>query len=146
MRPTDLVAEAYLRLAEGSNPQWNDRVHFFGIAARTMRQILVDYARKHCAQKRGDGERPVTFDEALVASGREKPEELIALDEALTELAGFDERKARVIELHYFAGMTQQEIATALEVHVNTVARDLKLGEAWIQRHVRGGDPTPRAT
>lgn len=137
LRPTDLVGEAYLRLAEGTKPELNDRVHFFGIAARTMRQILVDHARKHDAQKRGSGDRPVTFEEALVV-GNSRPDELLALDEALDALAKFDERKARVIELHYFGGLTQAEIADALAVHVNTVARDLKLGEAWIHRHLSG--------
>lgn len=137
-RPTDLVAEAYVRLAEGTNPHWNDRVHFFGIAARTMRQILVDHARKRNADKRGAGERAVTFEEDQVAARAERPDDMIALDDAMTELAKIDERKARTIELHYFAGMTQEEIAAMLEVHVNTVARDLKLAEAWIARHLRG--------
>jgi RNA polymerase sigma factor (TIGR02999 family) len=134
LRPTDLVSEAYLRLAGGEQPTWNDRVHFFAIAARTMRQILVDHARKRGAGKRGAGEQPITFDEGLV--GGERPDELIALDDALKALAAFDERKARTIELHYFGGLTQDEIAAALEVHVNTVARDLRLGEAWVRRSV----------
>ena len=138
LRPNDLVSEAYLRLAKagtGEAPEWKDRVHFFAIAARTMRQILVDHARKRNAAKRGDGARPVTFDEALAAG--ERPEELVALDEALQALAGFDERKARIIELHYFGGLTQNEVAEVLEVHVNTVGRDLRLAEAWIHRHLR---------
>jgi RNA polymerase sigma factor (TIGR02999 family) len=137
-RPTDLVSEAYLRLADASQPEWNDRVHFLAIAARTMRQILVDHARKRNAAKRGDGARPVTLDEQLIAV--ERPEAMIALDEALSALEKFDERKARVIELHYFGGMTQDEVAGVLDVHVNTVARDLRLAEAWIQRHLHG-DP-----
>jgi len=136
MRATDLVGEAYLRLAEGTQPDLNDRVHFFAIAARTMRQILVDHARKRAASKRGSGDRPVTFDDGLV--GTERPEEVVALDEALEALAKFDERKARVIELHYFGGLTQDEVARVLDVHVNTVARDLKFAEAWIHRHLRG--------
>ncbi len=135
-RPTDLVSEAYLRLAEGTHPEWKDRVHFLAIAARTMRHILVDHARKRNAAKRGDGERPVTLEEGLVAV--ERPEAMIALDEALSALEKFDERKARTIELHYFGGMTQEEVAGALEVHVNTVRRDLQLAEAWIHRHLRG--------
>lgn len=135
-RPGDLVAEAYLRLAAvGESQEWNDRVHFFAIAARTMRQVLVDHARKRNAVKRGDGLRPVTFDEALATPDR--PEELVALDDALAALTAFDERKAKIVELHYFGGLTQQEIATAMELHVNTIARDLRLAEAWIQRHVR---------
>jgi RNA polymerase sigma factor (TIGR02999 family) len=135
LRPTDLVGEAYLRLAEGTKPELNDRAHFFAIAARTMRQILVDHARKRGAAKRGAGERPITLDEAIVAGDR--PDELIALDEALEALAKFDERKARVVELHYFGGLTQEEIAAVVDVHVNTVARDLKLAEAWLHRHLR---------
>ena len=136
MRATDLVGEAYVRLAEGTQPDLNDRAHFFAIAARTMRQILVDHARKRGAEKRGSGDRPVTFDEGLV--GTERPEEIVALDEALEALTKFDEGKARVIELHYFGGLTQEEVARVLDVHVNTVARDLKLAEAWIHRHLCG--------
>ncbi len=135
-RPTDLVSEAYLRLADAGQPDWNDRVHFFAIAARTMRQVLVDHARKRDAIKRGDGARPVTFDEAVIAMDR--PDEMLALEEALAALEKLDERKARVIELHYFGGMKQDEIAEALGVHVNTVARDLRFSEAWIHRHLRG--------
>jgi RNA polymerase sigma factor (TIGR02999 family) len=136
-RPTDLVGEAYLRLADGTTPALNDRVHFFGIAARTMRQILVDHARKHASEKRGAGDKPVTFDEAVVGGASGRTEDLLALDTALSALAKFDERKARVVELHYFGGMTQEEIAAALDVHVNTVARDLKLAEAWLHQQLR---------
>jgi len=136
-KPGDLVSEAYVRLAEaGGTPELHDRVHFFAIAARTMRQILVDHARKRNASKRGDGARPVTFDEA-VAGGGERPEELIALDDAMKALAELDERKARIVELHYFGGLTQAEIGEVLAIHVNTVARDLRLAEAWLHKHVR---------
>jgi RNA polymerase sigma factor (TIGR02999 family) len=131
--PTDLVSEAFLRLA-GANVDWQDRAHFFAVAARTMRQILVDHARAKAAQKRGGAARAVTLDEQLIASGR--PEELLALDDALTALAAVDERKAKAIELRYFAGMEHKEIAAAMNVHINTVARDLRLGEAWIHRHL----------
>jgi RNA polymerase sigma-70 factor, ECF subfamily len=134
-RSTDLVHEAYLRLAGGPAPEWNDRVHFFAIAARGMRQILVDHARRRCAAKRGAGERAITFDEQLI--GVDRPEEVLALDAALDALAAHDERKARVIELHYFGGMTQPEVADALAVHVNTVARDLRFAEAWIHKYMR---------
>jgi RNA polymerase sigma factor (TIGR02999 family) len=130
---TDLVSEAFLRLA-GANVDWHDRAHFFAVAARTMRQILVDHARAKSAQKRGGRARAVTLDEQLVAS--ERPEELLALDDALTALAAVDERKAKAIELRYFAGMEHKEIAAVMNVHVNTVARDLRLGEAWIHRHL----------
>lgn len=134
-RPGDLVSEAYLRLAQtGETPEWNDRVHFFAIAARTMRQILVDHARKRNARKRNDGARPITFDEIEVPADR--PEELVALDDAVQALTTFDERKAQIVELHYFGGLTHAEIAEVIGVHVNTVARDLRFAEAWIRRHM----------
>lgn len=136
LRATDLVGEAYVRLAEGQTPELADRIHFFAIAARVMRQILVDHARKHNASKRGSGDRPVTLDELQV--GSERSDDLAALDQALDALAKVDERKARAIELHYFAGLKQDEIASALSVHVNTVARDLRIGEAWLHRYMRG--------
>lgn len=129
--PTDLISEAYLRLANGAQLEFQDRAHFFAIASRSMRQILVDHARKRCADKRGAGERPTEFDEARVATDR--PWELVALDDALEELAKFDERKARVTELHYFGGLTHEEIAEVCDVHVNTVARDLRFSEAWLR-------------
>jgi RNA polymerase sigma factor (TIGR02999 family) len=135
MNPTDLIGEAYLRLSVGAQPEWDDRVHFFAIAARTMRQILVDHARRHHAVKRGGGEKPVTFDENLLALDRAP--ELLALHDALEELAGLDERKAKAVELHYFGGLTHEEVANVLDVHVNTVSRELKLAEAWIHRKMR---------
>jgi RNA polymerase sigma factor (TIGR02999 family) len=96
-----------------------------------MRQILVDHARKRCAEKRGAGERPIELDETRVSI--ERPAELVAIDDALRELAKLDERKARVIELHYFGGLTQDEIAAVCDVHVNTVARDLRFAAAWLR-------------
>lgn len=134
LRPTELVDEAYLRLAASEGMKVNDRVHFFGIAARVMRQILVDHARKHNAGKRGAGDAPVTFDDQLVH--RDRPGDLVALDDALEALAKLDERKARAIELHYFGGLTHTEIAEVLGVHANTVNRDLQLGLAWIRREL----------
>jgi len=133
-RPTDLVSEAYLRLCGSQPPELNDRVHFFGVAARTMRQILVDHARKRVAEKRGGNDRPIELDERVASPAR--PDHLLALDAALDALAKFDERKARTVELVYFAGLAQAEIAELLGVHVNTVARDLRLAEAWIQKQL----------
>lgn len=132
MSPTDLIGEAYLRLSAGAQPDWDDRVHFYAIAARTMRQILVDHARKHQAGKRGGGEKPATFDEERLSIDRAP--QLLALHDALDELATLDERKARIVELHYFAGLTHAEVASALDVHVNTVSREIKLAESWIHR------------
>lgn len=142
LSPSDLVSEAFLRLVGGEHPAYEHRVQFFAVAARHMRRILVDYARRRVADKRGGRARPVTFDERLVP--RDRPEELVALDEALEALGAVDERKARAVELHYFGGMTQKEIAAALAVHENTVARDLRLAQAWLYRHMteaadRGG-------
>jgi RNA polymerase sigma factor (TIGR02999 family) len=133
--PTDLISEAYLRLTQGAELEFNDRAHFFAIASRCMRQILVDHARKRGAHKRGAGDRPTEFDETRVAVDR--PAELVALDEALDELAQFDERKARIIELHYFGGLTQEQIAAVCSLHVNTVARDLRLAAAWLRTRLR---------
>jgi RNA polymerase sigma factor (TIGR02999 family) len=134
-RPTDLVSEAYLRLSAGAPPEWNDRAHFFALAARKMRQILIDHARRNAANKRGSTPRKVTLDDNLPAAGG--ADDLLALDEALEALAKFDDRKSRAVELHYFGGLTHHEIASVLEIHVNTVARDLRLAEAWLHRHLR---------
>ena len=139
--PTDLISEAYLRLVGSEGLELQDRVHFLAIASRNMRQILVDHARKRCAKKRGAGERPVVFDETQIAVDR--PWELVALDHALDELEKFDPRKARVTELHYFGGLTHEEIAAVCSVHVNTVARDLRLSEAWLRRQLSRQDAGP---
>jgi RNA polymerase sigma factor (TIGR02999 family) len=133
--PTDLISEAYLRLAGGEMLEFKDRAHFFAIASRSMRQILVDHARKRGAEKRGGGERPGELDETRIAVDR--PWELVALDDALEELEQLDERKARVTELHYFGGLTHDEIAAVCDVHVNTVARDLRIAEAWLRSRMR---------
>jgi RNA polymerase sigma factor (TIGR02999 family) len=138
LTPTALVSEAFLRLAGGEKPPFEDRVQFFALAASHMRRILVDHARRRCAEKRGGRERPVTLNEELCSG--ERPSELIALDDALEALAAVDERKARVVEMHYFGGMGQKEIAQVLSVHVNTVARDLRLATAWLNRQMRGLD------
>lgn len=135
---TDLVSEAYARLGSPHPNEWNDRLHFFAIAARAMRQALVDHARRRTAAKRGGGNRLVTLDEQVI--GTERPEELLRLDAALEALAREDERKAQVVELHFFGGLTQAEIAEALEIHPNTVARDLRFAQAWLQRHLLAAD------
>lgn len=133
---TDLVSEAYLRLlAAGESPEWNDRVHFYCIAARAMRQILLDHARRRGAVKRGNGERPLSLDDRTLAVDR--PDDLLRLDEALRALAEHDERKARAVELHYFGGMTQAEVAAALDVHINTVNRDLRFAVTWLHHHMQ---------
>jgi RNA polymerase sigma factor (TIGR02999 family) len=134
--PTELISEAYLRLVGGADLEFADRAHFFAIASRSMRQILVDYARKRGASKRGSGVRPLELDETRVATDR--PWDILALDEALEKLAKFDERKAQITELYYFGGLTQEQIAVACKVHVNTVARDLQFSAAWLRDHLHG--------
>lgn len=135
--PSDLISEAYLRLAGGEPMDFGDRAHFFAIASRSMRQILVDHARRRNADKRGAGERPLSFDERQIATDR--PWELTALDDALVELAKLDERKARITELHYFGGLSHEEIAQICELHVNTVARALRFSEAWLRAQMQRG-------
>jgi RNA polymerase sigma factor (TIGR02999 family) len=135
-RPTDLVSEAYLRLIGDQVPEWTDRVHFFAFASRIMRRVLVDHARQRDAGKRGGGARPITLDEALVAV--DGPEKLLAHDNPLEEISPVDNPKPRPDELHYFGGLTQREIADVLDVHVNSVANDLRFAEAWLNRNLRG--------
>ena len=135
LRPTDLVSEAYLRLIGAHPHELNDRAHFLAIAGANMRQILVDHARKRTRAKRGGGQRPVTLADNVIAADR--PEELIALDDALIALEAIDARKAKVVELSYFSGLSQADIASVVGVHVNTVARDLRFAEAWLSRRIQ---------
>ncbi len=129
LQPTALVNEAYLRLAAADVP-WTGRKHFFAVAAGIMRRLLVDEARRRQAKKRGGGEPVLTFDEELLPI--ERSDELIALDDALEALAAVDERKGRVVELRFFAGLTIAEAAQALEVSHATVERDLAMARAWL--------------
>jgi RNA polymerase sigma factor (TIGR02999 family) len=136
MQTTALINEAYIRLVGGS-ASWNDRVHFLAIASRAMRAILVDTIRSQGRGKRGGGRLKVTFNEELLPGARE--ESIVALDQALTRLAEFDARKCRVVELHYFGGLTWDEIAAELKISVATVHRDLRMAEAWLAQQVRPG-------
>ena len=130
LQPTALIHEAYLRLVDQSTPHLENRAHFFGVAARLMRQILVDHARSRVAAKRGGGGQKISLDDApgLVAV-RDEPSELLALDEALKKLAAFDERKCRVIEMRSFGGMSVEETARALGVSEPTVKRETRLAQ-----------------
>jgi len=134
-RPTDLVSEAYIRLAEGGQPEWNDRAHFFAVAAGIMRKILIDHARRRRASKRGGGMQSIPLDERVAIEAR--PIDLVALDAALDALSELDSRKARALELIYFGGLNQHQVASVLRVHVNTVTRDLQFARAWIRRYVK---------
>ena len=135
LQPTALVNEAYMRLVAQDMPDWEGRLHFFGVAAHLMRQILVDHARRHRSQKRGSGAAPVTLDEAI-AFAPARSDDILALDDALTRLAKEDERKARIIELRFFGGMTAEETARALDISVATVGREQRLAEAWLHREL----------
>jgi RNA polymerase sigma factor (TIGR02999 family) len=134
LQPTALIHEAYLRLVDQSVPEWQNRSHFFGVAARAMRQILVEHARSRHALKRGGGKN-VSLVEA-VAMSQQRPADLVALDDALKALAAADEQKARMIELRYFAGLGVQETADALGISVATARRHLRFAEAWLRREL----------
>lgn len=143
LQATALVHEAYARLVD-SEVDFADRVHFFALAATTMRRILVDHARARAREKRGGGAAHVTLSEELAASP-EEPEEMLALDEALSRLAEHDHRKAKVVELHFFGGLTYAETATALDISEATVDRDLRMAKAWLAREMGGSRSGPGA-
>jgi len=134
IQPTALVHESYLRLADQTRLECESRAHFYSIAANVMRRVLIDYARKRNAQKRGAGIR-ITLKTGMDLAENRSPDTL-TLDEALTKLAAFDERKSRAIELKYFGGMTTEEIGTVLGISVATVGRELRLGQAWLRREL----------
>jgi RNA polymerase sigma factor (TIGR02999 family) len=134
-----LVHEAFLRLAgQANNPNWENRSHFFAIASHLMRQILIQYARAHKAEKRGGSQADKVLD--LESAGpiavQDRAGELVALDEALERLAGFDPRKARAVELRFFGGMTVPEIASVMELSTATVERDMRTALAWLRREL----------
>ena len=135
LQTTALVNEAYIRLVDQAQVDWQNRAQFLAIAAKLMRQILVDHARKLHRGKRGDGARLLPLDEGLVFSPA-KSAALVALDEALQELAGLDARKAQIVELRYFGGLTVEETAEALGVHPNTVLRDWAFAKLWLKREL----------
>lgn len=139
LQTTALVDDAYLRLADNSHPEWQNRAHFFAAAAQLMRRIMVDHARRRQAQKRGGGAVMVALDEATAAS-ESRAAELLELDEAMEKLAIFDRRKADVVEMRYFGGLTMEEIAEVLKIHVNTVTRDWTAARAWLFATLSGED------
>jgi RNA polymerase sigma factor (TIGR02999 family) len=131
LQTSALVNEAFVRLVDQKNVSWQDRTHFFGIAARLMRQILVDYARKRGYAKRGGGARRVLLDEAMIVT-EERAAEVVALDDALKSLAEIDPRKSRIVELRFFGGLSIDETAEVLGVSEGTVRRDWALAKAWL--------------
>jgi RNA polymerase sigma-70 factor, ECF subfamily len=139
LQTTALLDDAYLRLADKTHPQWQNRAHFFAVAAQIMRRIMVDHARQRHALKRSGGAIRVTLDECA-AVAQTRAAELLALDEALEKLAAFDPRKAKVVEMRYFGGLTMEEIGDVLKVHVNTVTRDWTAARAWLFAALSGED------
>src|SRR5439155_15380384 len=131
LQTTALVNEAYLRLADQTNPRWQNRAHFFAVAARAMRQILVSYARSQRAKKRGGGALKIGLDEAAIVSP-EQSKEIVDLHEALERLAILDSRKAQVVELKYFGGINYDEMAEVLKISPVTVKRDWRFTKAWL--------------
>jgi RNA polymerase sigma factor (TIGR02999 family) len=141
LQATALVNEAYLRLVDQGEVRWQGRAHFFALASRMMRHILVDTARKRHGAKRGGDALRVTLDEAMIVSAEKAPE-IVALDDALTALAEIDPRRSQVVELKYFGGLSIEEIAGILEVSAITVRRDWNTAKAWLYRAI-GGDSKP---
>jgi RNA polymerase sigma factor (TIGR02999 family) len=135
LQTTALIHEAYLRLINQQNIEWQNRAHFYAIAARLMRQILVDHARRRQATKRGGSDIKVPLEEAMVISPGENVD-LVALDEALTRLAAIDPQQSRIVELRYFSGLSVEETAEVLGVSSRTVKRDWKVAKAWLRQQI----------
>ena len=136
LQTTALVNEAYLRLADQTKPNWQSRAHFFAVAARAMRQIVVDYARSQRAQKRGGGAFKIELDEGAIVSP-EQSQAIVDLHEALERLGALDSRKARVVELKYFGGLNHGEIAEVMKISSVTVRRDWVFAKAWLYDELR---------
>ena len=135
MQTTALVNEVYLRLINERGMKWQNRTHFFAVAAQLMRFILVDYARGHARAKRGGAAQQVTLDEAMMVA-QDNADQMLALDEALTKLVSFDPRKSRIAEMRFFAGLTVEETAEVLSVSPETVHRDWRLARAWLRNEL----------
>jgi RNA polymerase sigma factor (TIGR02999 family) len=142
LQATALVHEAYLRFAGQKQMQWRNRAQFFAVASQLMRRILVDHARAHVAEKRGGYAEKIEFDEALLPP-EERAANLLALGDALTELATIDARKSRVVELRFFGGLSVEETADAMGLNSATVRRDWTFAKAWLHRALGGGHESP---
>jgi len=134
LQPHDLVHESYMRLADQTRLQWQNRAHFYAVAASIMRRVLIDQARKRRSDKRGGGVK-ITLKSGMDFAKEPAPD-FLALDEALVKLAALDERKSRAIELKFFGGMTTEEIGLVLGISVATVGRELRMGQAWLRREL----------
>jgi RNA polymerase sigma factor (TIGR02999 family) len=138
LQTTALIHEAWLRLVDAHQVDWKNRVHFFAISANVMRRILVEFARARGRHKRSAGARDVTFDDAAVIAPR-RGEDLVALDDALQALAAIEPRQAKVVELRFFGGMTEEETAEMLRISTDTVLRDWKKAKLWLWREMKHG-------
>ncbi len=136
LQTTALIHEAYLKLIDQHEVNWQNRAHFFGIAAQAMRRILVDYARGKNRAKRGGAGENLPLEEATLVVSTERSVDLVALDEALTRLAEFDERQERIVELRYFSGLTIEETAEVLRISPATVKKDWNVAKAWLRREI----------
>jgi RNA polymerase sigma-70 factor (ECF subfamily) len=141
LQTTALIHEAYLRLAGDSPREWENRAHFFRVAAKSMRHVLVDHARAHQTTKRGGEKRAMPLDEAAIVSG-ERLAEIVALDDALTDLAKLHPRQSEVVELKYFGGLSLEETAEILQVSPETVMRDWRAAKVWLYRQLSGSSAT----
>lgn len=142
LSPTGLVHEVYIQLVRETGVEWRDRSHFFAICVRAMRRVLVDYARRRTAQKRGGGQPDLVLDPERIAVDQQA-ETLLAVDQAIGRLAAFNERLARLVECRYFAGMTEEETAETLGVSLRTVEREWPRARAWLQKELRTPDLRP---
>jgi RNA polymerase sigma factor (TIGR02999 family) len=140
LQTTALVNEVYLRLVDSPHRNWENRAHFMAVCAQLMRRILVDFARSRNYQKRGGGARNLPLDEALTVC-QESPLQIVAVDDALANLAALDQRKSRVVELRFFGGLDVQETAEVLKVSPETVMRDWKTAKVWLLREISGSAP-----
>ena len=138
LQTTALINEAYLRLVDQKHVHWANRSHFFGISAQIMRRILIDHARRYDYSKRGGGAQRISLDEAALVA-KERGRALLMLDEALNSLAKIDPRRSRVVELRYFGGLNNEEIAGVLKISENTVTRDWNMARAWLYQELNRG-------
>ena len=136
LQTSGLVNEAYLKLVDQKNVHWQNRAHFFGIAAQLMRRILIDHARNHACAKRGAGGQKLSLDETVLLSHARTPE-LISLDDALTHLAEIDPNKTRIVEMKFFGGLSTEEIAAVEKVSTRTIEREWRKAKAWLHREIR---------
>jgi RNA polymerase sigma factor (TIGR02999 family) len=137
LQTTALINEAYVRLVDQKHVHWANRAHFFAISAQIMRRILIDHARRHAYAKRGGGAEKISLDETAIVA-KERAPDLLVLDEALNRLAEIDPRRGQVVELRYFGGLNNEEIAGVLKISENTVTRDWNMARAWLYQELSG--------